>query len=133
MSKTTIVSAIACLSIVASSARAATAEVEANITRALTTVDEKYGGCMVHLDASISGEGLDCLSNWVTFSCSGEHTSRSAASRLFDSALMAFVMDLPVKMRIDDTKKHGGHCFAYRVDVLPPRDDTPQPAAVSAP
>ena len=102
--------------------QAATAMVEAEVRRTLTVADDRFGGCMVALSVSPSGEGLDCSSSWVTFSCTGTHTSKSNALRMYDSAQLAFVTGRTVIVEVDDTKKHNGHCFASRIDVLAPRD-----------
>lgn len=101
-----------------SPAQATTVEVEAEVRRTLTVADDRFGGCMVLLNTSLSGEGLDCQSNWVTFSCNGTHTSKSNALRMYDSAQLAFVTGRTVKVWVDDTKKHNNHCFASRMDVL---------------
>ena len=100
--------------------QAATMELKAvTIERTLTTTDEKFGGCMVWLSVSPTDEGLSCGNgNWVTFSCSGEHTSKSSALRMFDSAQMAFVMGRTVSVTVDDEKKHDSRCFVSRIDVL---------------
>ena len=103
---------------------AETANFSANITRTLVTSETdadgnaKFGGCMAYLDVSPSTQNLNCPGgNWVTFSCSGDHTSRSNAMRMLDSAQLAFVSGRRVRVYVDDTMKHNGWCFAYRIDV----------------
>ena len=104
-------------------AEAATAEVTGEVRRTLTVADERWGGCMVILSVSPSEEGLDCPeTGWVTFSCTGTHTSKSNALRMYDSAQLAFVTGRTVRVWVDDTKKHNGYCFASRIDVVAPRD-----------
>ena len=99
-------------------AQATTKQVEAEVRRTLTVADERFGGCMVALSVSPSEEGLDCpTSKWVTFSCTGNHTSKSNALRMYDSAQLAFVTGRTVRVWVDDTKKHNGHCFVDRIDV----------------
>ena len=97
---------------------AATESVAAEVKRTLTVADEKFGGCMVQLSVSPSEKGLDCSTKWVTFSCTGTYTSKSSALRMYDSAQLAFVTGREVQVWVDDTKKHNGHCFANRIDVL---------------
>ena len=99
---------------------ATTLSFDAKIRRTLASTDEKFGGCMVLLDVSPSGEGLSCNTgnNWVTFSCTGEHVSKSSALRMFDSAQMAFMTDRSVRVTIDDSRKHDGWCLVERIDVL---------------
>ena len=104
-------------------AQATTAEVVAEVRRTLTVADERFGGCMVLLSVSPSEKGLDCPeSRWVTFSCTGTYTSKSNALRMYDSAQLAFVTGRTVRVWVDDTKKHNGHCFVDRIDVEVPRD-----------
>ena len=97
----------------------ATLTLDAKITRTLAADEEKFGGCMVSLTASPAAEGLSCnVGNWVTFSCSGEHVSKSSALRMFDSAQMAFMTDRTVRVTVDDTRDHDGWCFVERIDLL---------------
>ncbi len=99
------------------SVSAVQATIEASVTRTLAVRDESFGGCMVLLTANPTDEGLDCDSSaWVSFDCTGE--SRANAARLFDSALMAFVMERPISITVDDGQKRGRYCVATRVDVL---------------
>ncbi len=99
-------------------AQATTKQVEAEVRKTLTMSDDRYGGCMVALSVSPSDEGLDCPdAKWVTFSCTGTHTSKSNALRMYDSAQLAFVTGRTVRVWVDDTKKHNGHCFVDRIDV----------------
>ena len=91
---------------------------DVEVRRTLTVADERFGGCMVALSVSPSESGLDCpTSKWVTFSCTGTHTSKSNALRMYDSAQLAFVTGRTVLVWVDDTKKHNGHCFVDRIDV----------------
>ena len=97
---------------------AAVAAIEGKAIRTLTTGDGRFGGCMVQLDQSIADAGLNCpSSNWVTFSCTGVHTSRKEGSRMFESAELAFSSDKTIRLEVTDDKKHNGHCYARRVDV----------------
>lgn len=101
---------------------------EARVVQTLVTTDTvegqenelKFGGCMVALDVSPAAQGLNCpdAGNWVTFSCSGTHTSRSNAMRMLDSAQLAFVSNRRVRVYVDDSRMHNGWCLATRVDVL---------------
>ena len=100
-------------------AQATTEQVVAEVRRTLTVADESFGGCMVMLSVSPSEMGLSCPeSRWVTFSCTGTYTSKSNALRMYDSAQLAFVTGRRVLVWVDDTKKHNGHCFASRIDVV---------------
>ena len=100
--------------------QATTVSIDAQITRTLAAADGRFGGCMAALDVAPSDHGLDCPvgSKWVTFSCTGEHTTTADALRMYDSAQLAFVTGRRVLVWVDDTRKHNGHCFASRIDVL---------------
>lgn len=100
--------------------QAAPMPIKADVTRTMTSSDERFGGCAVALSESPFDHGLDCHTDkWVTFSCVGEHTSKSNALRMFDSAQMAFALGKKVVVYVDDTRKHNDRCFASRIDVLP--------------
>ena len=98
-------------------AQAAVERVEGKAVRTLTTGDGRFGGCMVQLDNRLADVGLNCPSSWVTFSCTGVHTTKEDGSRMFDSAQMAFSLDKTIVVEVNDHKKHNGHCYARRVDV----------------
>ena len=105
---------------------AATASVEARVTRTLATSETddegnvKFGGCMVELDTTLATQApnLSCPGRWVTLSCSGDFATRSNAMRMLDSAQLAFVSNRRLRLYVNDELKHNGRCFAYRVDVL---------------
>ena len=99
--------------------QAATARMTSNVMRTLAAEDASYGGCMAQLqDSVMEATGLDCSGNWVTFSCSGEHTSKATARRLYDSAQLAFVTGRQAMLTLDDERKHDSYCFVSRIDVL---------------
>ena len=97
---------------------AATDMVETQVERVMAESNGGFGGCMARLATSPSTAGLDCASKWVTFSCTGVHTSKSNAVRLYEAAQLAFVTNRTVRVWVDDTRKHGVNCFASRIDVL---------------
>ena len=99
--------------------QATTVSIETTITRTLASA-AGFGGCMAALDVAPSDSGLDCPvgGKWVTFSCTGEHATKADALRMFDSAQLAFVTGRRVRVWVDDTRKHNGHCFVSRIDVL---------------
>ena len=92
--------------------------VTANVERTLVAGDGRFGGCMVKTQVKFQQEGLNCPAKWVTFSCTGDFTSKDVAYRMFDSALMAFALGNQVSIEVDDSKKHNGFCYVRRIDVL---------------
>lgn len=91
--------------------------VTTKVTKVLVD-DTNFGQCMVQLDVPINNIGLECKSNWVTFSCSGDFSSKDIAYHKFENAQISLVLGKKVKIYVDDTKKHNGYCYAYRVDLL---------------
>lgn len=103
----------------ATAMQADTASVTTKVTRTLVVANDDWGGCAAQVEASLVDEGLaNCNDKWVTFSCSGDHASKSSAMRMFDQAQMAFALDRRVRIYVDDSKTHNGFCFVNRIDVL---------------
>ena len=92
--------------------------VTANVNKTLVADDDRFGGCMVKTQVDFQQQGLNCPPKWVTFSCTGDFTSKDVAYRMFDSALLAFALGNLVFMQVDDSKKHNGRCYVGRIDVL---------------
>ncbi len=110
---------MAMLMVLPSTNYAAAANIAASVVRTLVADQNRWGGCMILTDQDFSSYGLDCPSRWVTFSCNGTFTSKDVAYRMFDSAQMAYALGKRVLIEVDDSKKHNGHCYGSRVDVLP--------------
>lgn len=110
-------SMVAGLVLLANVASAATAPIgPTSVVR--TLIDEsRWGTCMVQLTMSPGSAGLDCPSNWVSFSCSGDFLPKDLAYKMFEAAQMAQALDLQVLMVVDDARKHNGQCLATRIDV----------------
>ena len=88
----------------------------AHVTRIIISDGGTFGGCMALLDVDVAAvSGLNCT-NWVSFSCSGEYNSKDIAYRKLDIAQKSEVTGHKAIFFIDDSKKHNGHCYAYRVD-----------------
>ena len=104
---------------------AASAKITAKALRTLATDGDRFGGCMVQLNRNVAVLAanlpepvvLNCPGSWVTFSCSGRHTTKEAAARMFESAKMGFELDKTLILEVTDEKKHHGHCYARRIDV----------------
>ena len=90
------------------------------ITRTMVVSDDRWGGCAAQLSVSPVDEGLANCGKWVTFSCTGVHTSKSRALVMFDQAQMAFALDRRVRVFVDDSKTHNGICFVNRIELLAP-------------
>ena len=102
----------------AASVNAAVEGITTTVTRTMSLADDRFGGCAVRLNDAPGESGLNCSSNWVTFSCSGDHASKSNAARNFDSAQMAFALNRRIRVWVDDSKTHNGLCFVERIDVF---------------
>ena len=101
-------------------ANSATESVRGKVIRTMATGDGRFGGCMAQLDIRLADQGLDCPGgrSWVTFSCTGVHNPESAGARMFESARAAFAQGRTVLVEATDEKKHNGHCYVQRIDVL---------------
>ncbi len=97
---------------------AATANISSSVMRIMVTSPETFGGCMVRLVENPSVKLPTCSENWVTFSCDGTFNSKDIGYRKLDQAQMALALNKKVFIVIDDTKKHNGHCFVRRIDVV---------------
>lgn len=90
---------------------------DAKIINLLTT-ESTYGGCMAFLDKPLSSVIENCPSNWVTFSCDGTlGNSVSRASAMWDSVLLAYALEKPVRVRADNSKKVNGYCYSDYIRV----------------
>ena len=96
---------------------AAQVKVTANVTKTMVADNDRWGGCIATLDVKLAAKGLDCPGKSVSFSCSGDHTSKDIAYRMFDMAQMAYALGHRVAVVIDDAKKHNGYCYANRIEV----------------
>ena len=76
-----------------------------------------FGGCAARITGSVAANGLACSGPWVSFSCTGDFNSKSDGSNKFAQAQLAFVTDKQVRIRLDDTKRHNGYCFARNILV----------------
>lgn len=79
---------------------------------------DTYGGCVASITMG-SNPGLNCSTDsngraWVTFSCDGTYASPYIASKNFQQAQIAMLADRKLGIRVDDSAKQGGLCFAYR-------------------
>jgi len=94
-------------------AEAAMGDVTSNVRRVLVD-DENFGYCMVRLYDS--PEGIDCgNTGWVTASCSGDFNPSNIGWRKFETAQIAYATNAPVRVFLDDARKHNDRCFITRI------------------
>ena len=98
-------------------ANATSAFVSGKVLRILVADEGRYGGCMAKLNTTIAATLPNCPGRWVTFSCSGDFTTKDVAFRMLDMAQMAKALDKTLIVQVDDTKKHNGFCYASRTDI----------------
>lgn len=101
----------------AHNAYAGIANVSTKVVRVLHTNSDVYGACMARLAKDPATTGVDC-NPWVTFSCTGDFTTKDSAYRMFDMAQMSLALDKAVTVWVNDSKKHNGFCVAERIEVL---------------
>ena len=104
------------LMLAASMATAATGDIRSPV-RTLLIDSENFGGCLFQL-AELPA-GLACASNWVSASCSGDFNASNMGWRKFETAQLAHAMNKDILVRVDDSRRHNGQCFALRVQLLP--------------
>ena len=104
------------LSLMTFEAHAATAKFGTSIDQFIIT-EGRYGNCMARLDISPQSQLPDCNNSWVSFSCDGTYASKEVAYRMLELSQMAYALEKNVTIHLDDSRKHNGYCFAYRVDL----------------
>lgn len=79
--------------------------------------ETEFGGCMAMLsnDSLTSNSGGACT-DWVAFSCTGELNDEDTALRMFEAAQIAYLTNREVRVTVDSSRKHRGHCVAVRFD-----------------
>ena len=102
---------LTCLLIISSGASAAAEWVSGKVLY-LYTDSSLYGGCMVNIESETS---LSCPQRWFSMGCAGDFLSKQEASKNYDMAKMAFVMDIPVNVWVNDSLKYNGYCVATGV------------------
>lgn len=92
------------------------ASVPTTIERIMHLDDGHFGGCMIRLADNPVNYGANCRT-WVSFSCTGDFMTKDNAYRMFDMSQMAFALEKPVRVWVNDAKKHNGYCVVERIDV----------------
>lgn len=96
-------------------ASGATASYFAQVDRIISD-DVNFGGCMAVTVPGPQSTGLTCGNNFVTFDCTADFGSKSAAQQKLSAAQLAFVTNKQVRLVIDDAQTHNGYCFVRRID-----------------
>ena len=87
--------------------------------------DAPFGGCMIRVSPSAATVISGC-NEWLTMSCSGYHTSKSAAASMLSQAQLSMVTGQPALVLINNQKTHNvNFCFVERIDTVP-EGGTPQ-------
>lgn len=76
------------------------------------------GGCAIRVTPSPRTVISSCGNNWITFSCSGDHNSRSEGVNKYTLAQLAFVTGDQLRIGITDLQSHSGFCFGQWVQIL---------------
>mgnify|MGYP007032576530 CR=1 FL=1 len=79
--------------------------------------ETEFGGCLAMMtDNSLETKSGGACTNWISFSCTGELNDEDTALRMFESAQIAFLTGREIRVDVDTTRKHNGHCMAVRFD-----------------
>jgi hypothetical protein len=90
----------------------------ATIEQVLVSGTSQYGGCMVRVSPSAATVISGCI-EWLTMSCTGDHTSKSAAQSMLSQAQLAMITGQPAQLQINNQKTHNGvFCFVERIDTI---------------
>ena len=91
---------------------------DADVNRVLID-DSNYSGCMVSLTTDPQSKLPSCGAEWVTLDClkAFPESSGSIATNKLSQAQLALVTGRSVRVRVTDTRKANGYCFAQRIDV----------------
>lgn len=80
--------------------------------------DAPFGGCMIRVSPSAATVISGC-NEWLTMSCSGFHTSKSAAQSMLSQAQLSMVTAQPALVLINNQKTHNANfCFVERIDTI---------------
>lgn len=84
----------------------------------MAAADAPFGGCMIRVSPSAATVVSGC-NEWLTMSCSGYHTSKSAAQSMLSQAQLAMVTAQPALVLINNQKTHNvNYCFVERIDTI---------------
>jgi len=98
-------------------ANAAIAPVTGEVNRILVVEGDLYGGCMIQITTPLASAGVDCRGNWVSFSCTGDFTTKDVAYKMLETAQLAYALGERVTVFADDSRQHNNWCFANRIDL----------------
>lgn len=100
------------------SVKADNATFDAEVNRVLID-DANYSGCMVSLTTDPQSKLPGCGAQWVTLDClkAFPESSGSIATNKLSQAQLALITGRSVRVRVTDTRKANGYCFAQRIDV----------------
>jgi len=110
---------VAMLIVFAMESTAATAQVYGvRVVNTLLADNGRWGGCMAQIDRDLASEGLACPGRWISFSCTGDFTTKDVAYKMFESAQMAHALGFRAKVVADDSRKHNGYYYANSIEVF---------------
>ena len=89
----------------------------AKVIEILRVSGSTYGGCMAKLNQS--AQTAACGASWVSFGCSGEFISKSAAESYLNLATAAQVTNGTLRVVINDAQKYNGFCMVQDLRYTP--------------
>ena len=76
------------------------------------------GSCAIRVTPSPKTVIGTCGNNWITFSCSGDHNSKSEGNGKYTLAQLAYVKGATMRIGITDQQTHSGFCFGQWAQIL---------------
>ena len=87
------------------------------LVKRILIVEDNFGECMVETEVNPQDVLPSCKRFYVTMSCDGTHLSQNLGRRLLEQSQIAYALNRPVTIFIDDSRRINGYCLAYRVDT----------------
>src|SRR5690554_5814793 len=78
--------------------------------------DSEFGGCMVRIREDLSQVSGGQCTIWAAPSCSGELADPDRAALIYEALQIAYLTERDIRVEVDSTRKHNGHCVVTRVD-----------------
>jgi len=109
--KARVISILLILNMFSVSVIADTGWVKAKVTDIIISEND-YGGCLVKLNKNTNESGVNCHSEWVSFSCNGVYNAKDVAYRMLDVAQASMLMGNFAWAKVESAEKVGTYCTA---------------------
>lgn len=98
-------------------AAADTVRTDAVNVEAMLVHDTEFGGCMARLSVDLRQLPGSTCGEWVSMDCKGDFLDPDTSARMFEAVQIAYLTNRQLRVEIDQTRRHNGHCVAKRIDI----------------